>query len=339
MAYETGTATGVLDLLDKLLAFAVANGWTQDDPRSGGKMAFHRDNIFIAFSYDTTTANAVGLYQALAFAAATNPGAQANDSGNGFFNASFPYSNANIITSRHVALGTVAFPSYHFFDSDTGPYLRVVVEVSAGSFRHFGFGKKISFGDGITGGEYCYGQVTQGANASALNTNTCALLDGLHTTAGMGVAFAGTVHLESLPDAPHASTKWGVTWADWPAAQGNDRQATPRERAFVHGGFRGGPDARSLGGFSAGSQSGLIPGYPIQLWYRPKSGGAAQADLYRLGYLNDIRGTNIRFMSPGETIAIGGDDWLFFPTVAKDLTAAVAGATAAQGIMYRKVTA
>lgn len=323
MAYETGTSTGVVDLLTKLFTFATANGWTQDQAVGSGKAAMHRNNIYVSFRYDTSSPNNVGIYQALGYVGGNDPGNHTNDSGNG---SVVGFTNANIALGRLVGLGTSSFPAYYFFESDT--YLHVVVEVSTGSFRHFGFGTLVPYGDGWTGNEYAYGQVLQGANASAVNNTTTALLDGLATSA-LGAGFMGTVHVEGLPSQA-GSSKWGVTWADRVSSQGTDRAGNAR--VFLQGGFRGGPISSSLSPIVATGSGGLGTMWPIQIWYRTGT------DVYLLGEMPDVRGVNVRYHAPAETMSIGGDDWMFFPTVQRDLTVSVNGASAAQGIAYKKVT-
>lgn len=323
MAYETSTSTGTVDLLGKLFTFATANGWTQDQAVGSGKAAMHRDDIYVSFRYDTSSPNSVGIYQALGYTGGNDPGNHPDDSGNGSI---VGFTNANIDQGRVVQLGTASFPSYHFFESDT--YLHVVVERSTGVFRHFGFGKMVAHGDGFDGGEYAYGHVTQGANSSAINASTTTLLDALTSSSELGAQYCATVHLEGLPS-QGGTSKWGVVWQDFAASQGVDRASVAR--VFVQGGFRGGPYARSFGVFAPGSTSGLVPMYPIQLFYRTGT------DVYQLGYMPDVRGVNIRFQAPGDTVSIGGDDWVFFPTTTRDPTAGVVGSTGFQGIAYKKV--
>ena len=318
MAYQTGTSTGTVDLMGKLSTFAQANGWTEDEA-SAGRLALNRSNVYVSFRWNTTTPSTVGIYQALGWLAATDPGNHTDDSGNG----EITDVNNTLDNGRHVELGTGSFPSYHFFEDDT--YIHVVVESAAGEFRHFGFGIIEKIGD-WTGGEYAYGMVVvQAGQADPLKTTEYKSLDGFHTNSA---ALCGTLHCEGLTG-QDGSSKWGVIWAST-GAQGDDRGSNPR--VFIQGGYRGGPMAKSLGHFAAGSESGLIPMYPIALFYRQTSA------IYRLlGFMEAVRGVNITNFAAGEEKTIGSDTWIMFPSGVKG-TASDVGATKNQGIAYKKVT-
>ena len=319
MSYETGTSTGLIDLMAKLSTFAQANGWTEDEA-SAGRMAIHRDSIYISFRWNTTTSSIVGIYQALGWIVSTDPGNHTDDSGNG----AITDVNNVLDNERHVSLGTGAFPSYHFFESDT--YLHVVVETIAGTFRHFGFGTITKIGD-WTGGEYCYGMVIPLAgNANPLNNLSSHLLDGYLADSNER-EHGATIHLEGLPS-EGGSSKWGVIWAN-SGSQGTDRGSNAR--VFVQGAFRGGPFAKSFGHFAGGSESGLIPMYPLGVWYRTGS------DVYLLGFQADVRGVVIENFADGQEVVIGSDTWVFFPSNRKGTETGV-GATKNQGIAYKKVT-
>ncbi len=320
MSYETGTATGTVDLMGKLSTFAVANGWTEDEA-SAGRLAIHRSSVYISFRWNTGTPAFVGIYQALGWLAATDPGNHTDDSGNGAI------SDVNNVldNERHVALGTGAFPSYHFFEADT--YIHVVVESVAGEWRHFGFGvldTKIGDWDG---GEYCYGMVIpQVGVANPLKNTASHLLDGF--LADLNEREHGaTLHAESLPG-EGGSTKWAVVWAN-NGNQGADRGSNAR--IFCQGGYRGGPFARAFGHFAVGSEEGLVPMYSLGIWYRTGN------DVRLLGFQPDVRGASIENLVGGDEVVIGSDTWVFFPSSVKG-NATDVGATKNQGIAYKKVT-
>lgn len=318
MAYQTGTSTGTVDLMSKLSTFAVANGWTEDEA-SAGRLALHKSNVYVSFRWNTTTPAFVGIYQALGWVVSTDPGNHTDDSGNGAISDQ----NNILDNERHIALGTGAFPSYHFFEDDT--YIHVVVESAADEFRHFGFGIITKIGD-WTGGEYAYGMVmpTVGV-ANPLKNTASHLLDGYLSDSNER-EHAATLHVEGLPS-EGGSSKWGVVWAN-SGSQGTDRGANAR--VFIQGAYRGGPFARALGHFSAGSGSGLIPMYPLGVWYKTGS------DVHLLGFMPDVRGVTIEFFVGGDEVVIGGDTWVMFPAAVKG-NATDVGATKNQGIAYKKV--
>lgn len=331
MAYETGSATGLSDLLSKLNTFASANGWTIDEfDTVGGDWAISKNGIFISGRWDTTSASILALYQALAFSGTgTLPGAHTDDSGNGF-NTSTSHTNANLDNERHVNFETTGpYPSYHFFENDSGPaYIHVVVEVITDRFVHFGFGEINKIGT-WTGGEYCYGQQHQ--TTTGTTTNSSWLLDGGFADAtSTNEQMAATLHMEGLPGMTGAQ-KWGQVWGT-PTGIPNDTGGNAK--MFVQGGYRGGPIAHSFGIFAGSNTSGLVPMYPLGLFYNR----ASPNEGYFLGWQPDVRAVSIKNFAPKEEVVIGSDTWIMFPAGIRTL-ASVTGATRFLGIAYKKVTA
>lgn len=319
MSYQTGTSTGLVDLMGKLETFAVANGWTSDES-SSGRLCLHRNNIYVSFRWPTSSPSNVGIYQALGWTSSTDPGNHTDDSGQGVISGA----DVDLDNGRYVPLGTGSFSSYFFFESDY--YIHVVVEVASGKFKHFGFGSIDKVGD-WTGGEYAYGHHwLDVGNANAVKSSGAVLLDGLTKTSTY-LPYASTLHCEGLPN-QGGSSKWAIIWGD-NASPGTDRGSNAR--VFVQGGFRAGPLARSFGHFAAGGESGLIPMYRIGLFYRWTT------DIHFLGTMKDVRGVIIEDFSDAQEFVIGSDTWVFFPTHIKSTDTDVGG-TKNSGIAYKKVT-
>lgn len=324
MAFSTGTAASMAALVTALDTFMVANGWTQNQLNTGtGQAAWNRTAsgvaIWVSVRWDTTSPNHLGIYQALGYSGGSQPGQHTDDSGNGAVSGT----DATIDDERHVnALGPGPY-TYWFFEQDY--YVHIVVESAADVFKHFGWGALDKVGD-WTGGEYAYGHY-KAANGAIAVSDTL-LLDGLFSDiSGNNEARAATIHLENMPNQV-ASGKWGQVWANNTGAQ-NDTAGVAK--AHVQGGFRGGPTATRFGRYSAGSGSGGIPMYPIELYYQD----VANSRVYYLGAMKDIRGINIRFFAPREVVAIGGSDWYIFPSQQKSTGSSVTGSNN-QGIAYRR---
>lgn len=325
MAFSTGTASTLANLITALDTFITANGWTQDQLNTGsGQAAWHRTasgvSLYISVRWSTATPNHLGIYQALGYTGGNQPGQHPNDSGNGAVSGT----DATLDDERHVnALGNGPF-TYWFFEQDY--YVHVVVESSADVFKHFGFGAISKFGD-WTGGEYCYGHYKVSNGAVAVSDTL--LLDGLFDdTTSTQESRAATLHLEGLPNQV-GSGKWGNIWARTTGAE-NDSAAVAKVN--IQGGFRGGPTATQFARYSAGSSSGGIPMYPIELYYRD----VANLRVYYLGYMKDVRGLNIRNFAARQVVTIGADDWYIFPSQQKSTGAATATGTFNQGIAYRR---
>lgn len=326
MSYETGTATNIADLFARLATFAGANGWTVDHSATD-RLFLTRSTVSVAFRWASSSPTCAAVYQHTAFVnSSTDPGNHTNDSGQGAISGT----DATLLGGRHVVLTNGAM-RYWLFESDT--YIHAVAELQPQVFAHFGFGLLNKRGT-FTGGEYSYGHrhVSTAASGVPLDPLSSSLLDGLSGITSDTVVrpFVGTVRIESLPNQT-ASGRWGLTWAGAIANTGTDRGGTAREA--LHGGFRGGPIARTFGRYGGAVNSGIVPIYPIGVWYDDRT----LARWYELGFMPDVGGVNVRNFAGGDEIAIGSDTWVVFPTRYKLATLAN-GNTRNQGIAYRKVT-
>lgn len=324
MAFSTGTASTMSALITALDTFIVANGWTQDQLNTaGGQAAWHRSatgvELWLSVRWDTSSPNHLGIYQALGYTGGNQPGQHPNDSGNGAVGST----NAVIDDERHVdSLGAGPY-TYWFFEQDY--YVHVVVESAADVFKHFGCGAIEKTGD-WTGGEYAYGQ--RKASSGATSIGDTLLLDGLYAeTTSLQESRAATLHVEGLPNQV-ASGKWGNVWA---ATTGAENDTAGIAKVNIQGGFRGGPTAYQFARYSAGSSSGGIPLYPIELYYRD----VANFRVYYMGRMKDVRGVNIRNFAPRDTVVIGSDTWYLFPSQQKTIGSTSQG-TQNQGIAYRR---
>ncbi len=343
MSYINESVSSLADLITKLDAFLTGTpGWTQDVLDTGnGKWAVHKTGAGfecrIAAKWDTATPSNVGLYQYLgAYNVGAEPYAQADDSGNGAQSGT----NATLAGARYVAITNTPV-QYWCFEDDN--YFHVVVETSAGNFKHFGCGQLAKFGD-WTGGEYVYGQhiAATGTTLVGVAVNNTAILDGLASDGGTPAVnnmeeFVATLHVESLPNQV-ASGKYAVFMGNQGSGNlGNDRQAAPKARGHFFGGFRAGPYARPLSRFMAATDlSGHMPLYPIVGFYWDRSTG----DVYGpMGYMKDVRGCSLRNLVGGDELTIGGDTWIVFPTRARWTGSGAHTSTSDyQGIAYKKVT-
>jgi hypothetical protein len=338
MAYQTGTATDLGDLLSKLDVFMVANGWTQNAFNDGASVAaqgfalWTKNSIHVGLKWVANAPNNMSVHQALSYSGAGFPGAQTGDSGNGY-RSTFG-TDAQLDDERCVNdIGDGPFVSYHFFEQDASPaYVHVVVEIATEVFRHFGWGEMEKFND-WTGGEYCYGHFQDEALASdAVDTATYILFDGISPTATSTGRRNATIRAQGLPH-QGASERWlhhsGNVIAD--DTDFNDAAGNTKRVAF--GGFRGGPVASLLGEFRSDVSTGHIPMYPLAIFTRDFTNNF----VYVLGNIPDIRGVDIFNFSPGQEVTVGSDVWIVFPS-ARRTEDNVIPRTYYQGIAYKKVT-
>lgn len=324
MAFINQTVSSMSDFATKLDAFAVANGWTQDEFNAGtGRFALHKSTVYVSFRWDTGTPQSLGIYQALGWLGATDPGNHTDDSGNGKVSGS----QATLATGRSMFLDNPV----QWWGFEDANYIHFVVEIAGGIYIHGGFGIMDKIGD-WTGGEYCYGyKHKSGVAASpAISVETSVLLDALAGFAGIEL-FAATIHMEGLQNQlGGGSGKWGVAVGAH-STFGNDRAAVARGK--VVGGFRGGPLSLPFGRFGNDSVVGLQPMYPILNWYVDTTTG----DTHPLGWMKDVRGFNGEFYTAGQTITIGGDTWQVFPTRNKGTIPPLTSTSAHQFIAYKQV--
>ena len=343
MGFINESVVSIADFITKLDTFLVSEGWTSDELNlGGGEWGISRDTIFAQARWDTGTPSTIGLYHSLGFISpATLPGNHTNDSGNGAISGT----NATLVTQRSFTTTNTPVQYWAFTSTGSPHYAHIVVQTTTvPQFVHLGFGIIDKIGD-WTGGEYCYGARNQSGFTSsvAILPGTTALLDGLSADASFPQPsnmeeFVATVHIEGLPNQlGGGSGKWGVAMGNQGLANlGTDRAAVARARLI--GGFRGSLIARAFGRFQSTAVDGLIPMYPIALWYEDGSNVIVPLNAdYLLGFQQDVRGMNIADFVGGDIAPIGGDDWYLFPTFAKGETGSLSTTSGHQGIAYRRI--
>jgi hypothetical protein len=277
MAYQTGTASGITDLLDKLNTFATANGWTLR----------RREAATLSISKGA-------VYQNL-----QESGSAINLHASRGFDAGLAWNNqpdyAAVIQSCTNLSGS--FSAYHFFaDQD---YLHVVIEVDPGLYRHIAFGD-IEKSSGYTGGQYsCATRIDGGIWHTSLFSS------GLHYGAGYynlhpAVGGPSSFYVDVDSVAKHQLLTSGglpggfvrmitsemfysasMLYADWPNCMPN-------------------------------TLNGMTGHIPVQIFVQ-RTGGLYSP----LGYVRDLRIVNMVNIRPGEQRTIGADEWLYFPVLAK----------------------
>ncbi len=146
-SYSTGSASGPTDLLQKLVTWLVAQGWTQDMSQAvgtGWRAHLHKSGQYVnlraivnestAWPYQYSTAGyGIGLYLGDGF----NSGLAWN------LQSGAPLSSG---TSNPVGAGMYlasgAISAYHFFD-DGNDHITVVVERTAAVCAHMGWGPSL----------------------------------------------------------------------------------------------------------------------------------------------------------------------------------------------------
>jgi hypothetical protein len=325
MAYQTGSATDIADLISDLFTFATGlttTPWTQDelDTLQG---TLHRGDCYVTFRWDDTVETDLGLYQSLGWTTSTAAHQMPDDSGNGD-------TGGVVSTGRRVTFGSAGpYTAYHFFAGEGDePYIYVVVEVSSGVYRHFGFGNIKKFGT-WTGGEFVYGHIL--ASFALDDPDSSAhqfLLDGLASS----VADMGTMHVEDL-SWQDVDEKWVVFGNTARANAGQDRAGEQRG-VFIGTSRCGLAYYLSTMRYTEGTALKLIT--PVQVW---DFNQAATPDTYAfMGEMVDVGIVNMHAFTPGQEITVGTDTWMVFPWVRKRYEKDDEQESWNAGVAYKKVT-
>jgi hypothetical protein len=338
MAFTNQTVTSMSDFLDKLNTFLAANGWTGSHTSASGRFGQRRTgtgiDIGFAAQYDTGTPENLGIYHfhGAAYNNTLTSWGQNDDSGNGFAGTT----NANLDDQRF-AWVTNTPTQFWCFEEDH--YFHCVVQKSATptiDFVHFGAGALDKEND-WAGGEYVYGLRQEFTSSSvAVRDGTSALLDGFCKDGDVAAMefYAATVHVTGLDDQP-ASGKYAVNMGGQGSGDlGNDRQGSPIGRIHFYGGFRAGPGTSQWGVFHGNVASGLLPGYPINVWYNNITTGDSAGPM---GRMKDVRGISLKDYVGADEVTVGGDTWILFPTFRRGDTGSLTNTCGHQGIAYKKI--
>lgn len=301
MAYETGTATGVNDLLSKLRTFAAANGWTEN--KWGAQGSGYWLNISKAGHY-------VNIVSDPSAGAGSNPGHFLRCYGATSYNSGAAYT-AQPNTSGLVlvnGLGTSSLSSYHFFAY--ADYIHCVIEVTSGIYRHLHFGTIDKIGT-WTGGAYLMGT---SHDYSVLTTD----LSSQHAIPWATCGSSSTGRNYVRADINGASNKWFDMYY-------STTQSSRVMGAFGYFSYHLG---ENLLGNGVNAFNGLTPFFPALLF-----AGNASNLWNPLGSGPDVRICRFDNLTPGSTVTIAGVDWLVFPIYQKP-----AGGGLSYGYAFRKRT-
>ena len=170
MAYETGTSSSVIDLLDRFRLFAIAQGWTVNrwvTAGSGRELCIRKGSAYFnfrAWSNEAMLVNGVSYANKYGITMNGSDGYAAgaawdrqpgypvlrSSTGDDQYHAMFP-----LVTT------TGPFPTYHFFAPDSKT-LYAEVEVMTGTFQRWGCGSLDLFNPAAPGGgRFIYSTASQ----------------------------------------------------------------------------------------------------------------------------------------------------------------------------------
>jgi hypothetical protein len=304
MSYQSGSATDLDDLMSQLDTFLTGTpGWTQYLFDGTNRRAVYGKpaspelvSRLVQFQWDNSAGN-LGLSMIGGYTGNTTWNLQTE-----------PEFTSSIITScRYCNVMTGPFPSYHFFEDDH--YFHVVVEISSGLYRHFGFGQSQLLG-ALKGGAYIYGHYwAQGISTidTPLSSQHAAHFDGYNVSSAVRGCGMHVLGMTGLYD---PNTKYFRNYSGYTTNDGDgDKIGT-----LAPGGWRGGSHSQFMAQRSS-DLNGFKPLIPVPMFY---ANTFAAPDTYALmGYISDIRWINMYGLNSGESVTVGADTWVVFPITRK----------------------
>lgn len=162
MAYETGAATGVVDLVNKFATFIEANGWTRDDlsnEGTGRRYHAHRGLQFVnmrGYVNESPGANFDSTANTGVYSIAFNIGTGYSGATPWYNQAGVPIGTSTKYGCSGMTLVSGAITAYHFFAQGGGDVIYAVVERTSGIYTYIGFGLVTKYGT-WTGGDFMFG--------------------------------------------------------------------------------------------------------------------------------------------------------------------------------------
>jgi hypothetical protein len=307
--YETGTATGVNDLLAKLRDFCEANGWTRDSDvteGTGKRWHAHRGAVYINFrsfvaeTPSSNVANAtVGVANSIAF-----------NVGTGYSGASAWYNQAGVpqgTSSKYMTAGitrtSAAIPTYHFFAHNSGDNVIAVIEYESGKYQFLAFGTLTKFGT-YTGGQYFVGS-RSGVDNTAFGGN------GLIPRVGFFDAESN-----SSTDSPAFINATVDAEAGWKWSR---KTQTNRPTSSIRHIFDNLARYAAMNSIQPNTVNDLFVYLPVVATvYRDTSNNDASSFRSPLGELPKVFYTKISTLVPGQQATLGSTNYRVFPFYIKD---------------------
>jgi hypothetical protein len=333
MAYETGTANNINDLLDKFRLFAIAQGWSVNrwaTVGSGRELCIQKGSAFFNFrsvNNETTVINGssgAGRYGLNMNGSDGYDGGSAWDRQPGYplRTSSTGGDQGHVFTPTFFSAGP--YPAYHFFAPDDKT-LYGVLEVVTGTFLHWGLGSLDLFnGAAPGGGRFIYG--TGGSYPSTATSGSVWLAS---------TADNGSYALELVPGrfADYAATSGSAcsgghlrcafgSFDNW-AGSGKIPNNTNQFECWQGGGVHD----RVLRDYSPSTLNGIGLLTPMTA-----SVNRANEYLQPVGVFPGIRYMDMTNYLPGDEFTFGSDTWKVFPWFQKG------GLSAQRGMAFLKVT-
>ena len=327
MAYETGIASTVTDILDKLRLFAAGNGWVINRWVSAGngyELCLSKENCYFnlrAYSNELFKFRGQDV-SSVRWGIAINGSDSYSESSAWDQQPGrpvHPTSNYTISSYLPLVLGTGPFPSYHLFETDNCIYLEL--EVRTDTFQRLGFGRLTPFNAATIGSPFFYATSGSAEVTNATNNYSWLGADVDDTNYSQEeVPFRGAdINTSSSRCASFVRTKTASLDA-W-ASSGGRISTIGLTRILCQGGGVLDKILYTFGPNPVDAVSVMCPNIV----------GVSDDDTYLIpvGYLPNLQFTLMTNYSAKEEFLLGQDRWKLFPWFAKG------GRTGQRAIAYR----
>jgi hypothetical protein len=162
MPYQTGSATSSTDVLQQLVTFLTAHGWTSDRSAvegSGWTASLHKSGNYVHLrAAENESAIWHTMYGAVHYGLHMYLGT-AYDGAQPFNNQTTgaPIGSTTYPTGVGMRLSAGPFTNYYFFTDSANDNVVVVVEKTPGFYLHMGWGLSLLKAGSFTGGAYFFG--------------------------------------------------------------------------------------------------------------------------------------------------------------------------------------
>ena len=290
MAFQTGTATSFINLLDALRLFATANGWTQNGWAAVGadqRLHLQKGTIYANFLGQAAQAQLKG---SLGYNGASTWDAQ-------------PSTHAYSPKIRDGWYGAVTWPVTYWFFLHTAPdSIEVVIRYQPTRYLWLTFGAITKYGTWPGGEFFCASSEHPTVGNDAVSM--AAQIPGACNYPGLFVSKLGQFGYYAAPDIIHAEIDT-FTW-------GSATRKTFAEDSEVGSETNAGKHAYPLPQRSQSAFNGLTTLQPIELYMR-----RPDAHYSPLGRIEHARYAIVTNHNAADIIDIGGQKWMLFPWVEK----------------------
>lgn len=339
MTYETGSASSSSDLVNKLAAFCVTNGWTQNllgNDGSGRRLHMNKGTTYINLrsfvAENLANVNNIANYFT-SFSGVAIYGSDGFDNTKAWqFQPGYLAYGAVATNNSKVALLNqlnVAIPTYHFFSYPDNDDIFCVIEFQSGRYQMLGFGQIAKYNTSIPGGAWFSGS-TYDANFNQPNSGLpfggASPGTYLSTTAAEMIPFRGaSLGITSYINSSSYVRINANGHNGWAASGGAGNPATANWPPVTMMG-QGYYDQTVIGS--------TVSPYTWQTQLLPVVGyivATANTNVKAFGEIKYLRRMDISNYTPSEEFALGSDTWKVFPLFEKS------GFTGTEGYAIKKV--